>query len=253
MFFEIVRVEYTSSLTLKKEISRVLMNYDLQIDKMRGQGYDGASNMLQLALVAASKDVAPIWLFFSTLNSIINLITASPKCHGELQSTQEIDIAHMVDTGERETVVETLIKNGASNSIRGEATNYQWEELNSRFREGAMELLSLSSALDPSNGFKSFKIDDMCKFAEKFYPQDFTVNELRLLRCQLELFEFEATTERAFSAMKHVKTVLRNKMEDEYLADSLIVYIEKELYMDIDSDSIIKDFDTLKERRVPLH
>ena len=36
-----------------------------------------------------------------------------------------------------------------------------------------------------------FKINDICKFAEKFYPQDFTVKELGLLRCQLELFEFE--------------------------------------------------------------
>ncbi|CAL9019754.1 unnamed protein product, partial [Prunus brigantina] len=32
--------------------------------------------------------------------------------------------------------------------------DYQWEELNSRFSEGTMELLILSSALDPSNGFK---------------------------------------------------------------------------------------------------
>ncbi|VVA40533.1 PREDICTED: zinc finger, partial [Prunus dulcis] len=50
---------------------------------------------------------------------------------------------------------------------------------------------------------------------------------------------------RAFSTMKHVKTVLRNKMEDEYLVDSLIVYIEKELFVNIDSDSIINDFDSL--------
>ncbi|KAI5322727.1 hypothetical protein L3X38_031799 [Prunus dulcis] len=128
-----------------------------------------------------------------------------------------------------------------------------------------MELLILSSALDPGNGFKSFKIVDICKLAEKFYPQDFTVKELSLLRAKayylinrlirlvLTLPVSTATTERAFSAMKHVKTVLRNKMEDEYLPDSLIVYIEKALYVDIDSDSIIKDFDTLKERRVPLH
>lgn len=33
------------ALTLKKEISRVLANYNLQIDKIRGQGYDGVSNM----------------------------------------------------------------------------------------------------------------------------------------------------------------------------------------------------------------
>ena len=103
--------------------------------------------------------MAPIWLFFSTLNSIINLITASPKRHSELQSTQVTDIAHMLDIGERETgrganqigplhkprdtrwvshydsisdlidmynasclVVETLMKDGGTNSILREAT-----------------------------------------------------------------------------------------------------------------------------------
>ncbi|KAI5323131.1 hypothetical protein L3X38_032203 [Prunus dulcis] len=39
--------------------------------------------------------------------------------------------------------------------------DYQLEELNSRFSEGSMELLILSSALDPSNDFKAFKIDDI--------------------------------------------------------------------------------------------
>ncbi|CAL8992547.1 unnamed protein product [Prunus brigantina] len=68
------------------------------------------------------------------------------------------------------TIVETLIKDGANNSIRGKAIDYQLEELNNRFSEGTMELLILSSALDPTNDFKAFKIDDNCKFANKFYP-----------------------------------------------------------------------------------
>ena len=42
--------------------------------------------------------------------------------------------------------------------------------------------------------------------------------------------------------MKHVKIALRNKMEDEFLADSMIVYIERELSKPIDSDSIVDDF-----------
>jgi hypothetical protein len=36
-------------------------------------------------------------------------------------------------------------------------------------------------------------------------------------------------TERAFSAMKIVKTRLRNRMEDDFIANYLIVYIEKEI------------------------
>ncbi|CAL2231487.1 unnamed protein product [Prunus armeniaca] len=69
--------------------------------------------------------------------------------------------------------------------------DYQLEELNTRFSEGTIDLLTLSSALDPSNDFKAFKIDDICKLAKKFYPGDFTSKDLRLLRYQLELFESE--------------------------------------------------------------
>jgi hypothetical protein len=50
--------------------------------------------------------------------------------------------------------------------------------------------------------------------------------------------------------MKHVKTVLRNKIEEEFLADSMMIYIERELVEDIDSDSIIDEFYTTKHRRV---
>jgi len=61
-----------------------------------------------------------------------------------------------------------------------------------------------------------------------------------------------ATTERAFSTMKHVKTVLRNKIKKEFLVDSMMIYIERELVEDIDSDSIIDELYSTKHRRVQL-
>jgi hypothetical protein len=36
-----------------------------------------------------------------------------------------------------------------------------------------VELLVLSSALEPKDNFKSFKVDAIYKLAEKFYPEDF--------------------------------------------------------------------------------
>ena len=39
-------------------------------------------------------------------------------------------------------------------------------------------------------------------------------------------------TERTFSAMKIIKTRLRNRMEDDFFANDLIVYIEKKLLKD---------------------
>ncbi|KAI8560851.1 hypothetical protein RHMOL_Rhmol04G0287800 [Rhododendron molle] len=74
----------------------------------------------------------------------------------------------------------------------------------------------------------------------------------RLICLVATLLVTTATAERAFSIMKHVKTDLRNKMEDDFLADSMIMYIERDLVQDIDSDSIIDDFYSVKQRRVQL-
>ncbi|KAK9284489.1 hypothetical protein L1049_023662 [Liquidambar formosana] len=445
-FFEIVHISDTTAATLKQEISNVLFRFNLQIQNMRGQGYDGASNMH--ALVAAAQDEISIWEFLSKLTCIVNLVSVSPKCHQELQSAQAIEIANMVATGERETgraanqmgslhragathwsshydsicslidmysatciVLSSLVVEGSSQTIRGQAggalkamksfeflfilhlmnkimkitdllckalqhksvdilnamekvlntkallqtlrkqgwdnlimfmasictengidipdmdarykgvrsckekdhisikhyyhidifnatIDRQLMELNSRFNEGAVELLTLSMALEPRNSFKSFKIDDICRLASKFYPDDFTNQDMHHLRSQLQHYEIDvphhhkfhnmstiselcrglietekqedyylidrliclvltlpvstATTKRAFSAMKLVKFAIRNKMGDEFLADSMVLYIEKEIAENIDLDSIIDDFYFMKNRRTKL-
>ena len=61
-----------------------------------------------------------------------------------------------------------------------------------------------------------------------------------------------ATTKRAFSAIKVVKTNLRNKLENNFLTDSLMLYIEKDIASTFSLDSIVDDFEDLKERRVPF-
>ena len=44
-FFDVVHVLDTTTSTVKREIVNVLSRYDLSIQNIRGQGYDGASNM----------------------------------------------------------------------------------------------------------------------------------------------------------------------------------------------------------------
>ena len=72
----------------------------------------------------------------------------------------------------------------------------------------------------------------------------------KLIRLVLILPISTATIERAFSAMKIVKTKLRNKMEDDYLGSYVITYIEKEIAQTFDYDSIIDKFCDMKERRL---
>nr|KYP55809.1 hypothetical protein KK1_002034 [Cajanus cajan] len=74
----------------------------------------------------------------------------------------------------------------------------------------------------------------------------------RLIRLVLTLPVSTATTERAFSAMKIIKTSLCNKMEDGFLTDYMIVYIEKEIARRFTTDMIIDDFYFMKQRRAQL-
>ncbi|GAV67696.1 Dimer_Tnp_hAT domain-containing protein [Cephalotus follicularis] len=174
----------------------------------------------------------------------------------------------------------------------------QLQELNIRFNEHAVELIILSSALNPKDGYRSFDCDKICNLVEKFYPLDFTEQEKILLKCQLQHYQFDvinhpdmqnlctiaglcrklvetgkseiyylidrllrlvltlpvstATTERAFSAMKIIKTRLRSKMEDDFLTNCLVVYIEQAIAEKISVDKIIDDFYDMKKRRAQL-
>nr|XP_017218827.1 PREDICTED: zinc finger MYM-type protein 1-like isoform X2 [Daucus carota subsp. sativus] len=479
-FLDLVHVKDTTSLTLKTEICAILSHQNLSVQNIRGQGYDGASNMrgewnglqalflkecpyayyihclahqLQLALVAATREVPQIHTFFQNLVFVINAVTSSCKQHDELQANQIAEIEHLKEIEEIQTgkglnqigtlqrpgdtrwsshltVICSLIRMyGATRSVlidvaaqgttfaqRGDvlsaikmlmsyefvfilhvvkeimaitdllcralqqksqdilnamhlvsttklliqklrsdgwesllenvksfcerytieipdmnvpyfdvlkslrrqgkqkqmvttehhykveiftaAIDQQLQELNNRFSEQTTELLILSTSLNPRDCYKSFNIENICKLAENFYSEDFlgdekihlryelqhygldvpvhpdlknlsTLGDLchglvttgkadmyplvdRLLRLVLTLPASTATSERAFSAMKIVKTSLRNRMEDEFLRDYLLLYIEKEIAETISTDEIIDSFYSIKERRAHL-
>jgi hypothetical protein len=74
----------------------------------------------------------------------------------------------------------------------------------------------------------------------------------RLICFILILPVFTTTIDLIFSAMKHVKTVLLNKMKEEFLADFMMIYIERKLVEDINSDSIINELYSIKYQMVQL-
>ena len=161
-----------------------------------------------------------------------------------------------------------------------------------------MELLTLSSALDPQEAYESFRVNDICSLVDNFNPIDFTNDEKNDLKKELDFYKYDvvqhsgfknlkniselcqwmvrtrkeeyysliyrvvklvltlpistATTERAFSAMNVIKTDLRNKMEDEFLSDTMMLFIERDIAATISTNSIIDDFEDLKRRRVPF-
>ncbi|XP_059429354.1 uncharacterized protein LOC132163185 [Corylus avellana] len=389
-FFHIVHVKDTSASTLKKEICVVLSRYNLQIENIRGQGYDGASNMrgewnglqalfvrdcpyayyvhcmahkLQLALVATSREAKRIHQFFIQLASIINIVGGSSKRHDDLQSIHAVELENLVasnaiETGRGINQIDTLQRPGDTrwsshyqsvcsmirmygatcsviNKISNEGVNYSqrgdaeaaymiltsfefililhlmkeimgltnmlcqslqqksldilnamsqvsttqsliqkmrddgWEpllttvksfceendidipdmnahytrargrscrqdegspttmehhfrvdiftaaidfqlqELKNRFNEQAVELLILSVALSPKDAYKSFKIDDICKLAEKFYPRDFTEQEKICLKFQLQHYKLDVPKHQDFQNMSTLSELCR--------------------------------------------
>ncbi|XP_024626549.1 uncharacterized protein [Medicago truncatula] len=80
----------------------------------------------------------------------------------------------------------------------------QLQELSSRFSEQAMDLLTLSCALSPEDGYKAFDIDTICTLVEKYYPMDFSDKEKINLPFHLRHFLFEA---RQSSTLKNLSTI----------------------------------------------
>ena len=82
--------------------------------------------------------------------------------------------------------------------------DHQLEELHSRFNEETMELLMLSSALDPGDNFKSFNPDHICLLAKKFYATNFDRQDMHYLKCQLDHYQFDVVHHERFQSMSTI-------------------------------------------------
>ncbi|KAL7150065.1 hypothetical protein ABFS83_05G083300 [Erythranthe nasuta] len=157
----------------------------------------------------------------------------------------------------------------------------QLKELNCRFNEQTLELLTLSSALDPSDSYKSFKVDDICTLVDKYYLADFTEQERMLLKFQLNHYHLDMTKHedlchlstliaqcegltatkkaivyflvdrliRLILLLPLTKTRHRNIMNDEFLGDSMLLHIEREIVDTFSTDSMIDELYSLKHRK----
>ncbi|XP_042425762.1 uncharacterized protein LOC122013568 [Zingiber officinale] len=139
------------------------------------------------------------------------------------------------------------------------------QEMNTRFSEVSTELLSCIACLHPRNSFSEFNvqkldpnfsgIEDLGSFAQKIvetlknqvYPLVY-----RLIEMTLVLPVATASVGRVFSAMKMIKIDLRNRMGDEWMKDSLVVYIEKDIFSTIENEQILQRFQKMKSRRMQL-
>lgn len=129
-FLGVMKVDDTSSMTLMTTIKKLLDNHSLSMSNIRGQGYDGASNMrgelnglrnlimrnnpsayyvhcfahqLQLTLVAVAKENCECAKFFMHLGIVLNFIGSSCKRMTMLKKVQARKLLEALGLGEVES------------------------------------------------------------------------------------------------------------------------------------------------------
>lgn len=73
-----------------------------------------------------------------------------------------------------------------------------------------------------------------------------------LIELALVLPVATATVERVFFAMKIIKFYLRNRMRDEWLDDSMMIYIEKTIFATVDNEAILQRYQQIQNWRIQL-
>ncbi|XP_078168487.1 uncharacterized protein LOC144562989 [Carex rostrata] len=129
-FLGIVHVPDTRAVSLKEALQGLFVKNGLTLSRLRGQGYDGASNMsrefndlktlimkengsayyvhcwahqLQLTLVHVAKHHHKIGLFFQIISQVVNVASASCKRRDQLREKQRIEILESISNLEIKT------------------------------------------------------------------------------------------------------------------------------------------------------
>ena len=129
-FIGVVHVDDTTSLSLKEAIKGLFDSNGLSMTRIRGQGYDGASNMkgdikglktlimkespsayyihcfahqLQLVLVAVAKRNTDCKTFFDQVSILLNIVGVSCKRHGMLRNARLENVKKSLQCGELES------------------------------------------------------------------------------------------------------------------------------------------------------
>ena len=70
-----------------------------------------------------------------------------------------------------------------------------------------------------------------------------------LVKLALILPVATATVERVFSAMKIIKTDLRNRIGDDFLYHCLITYVEIDVFLSISTNAIMHTYQNMQKRK----
>jgi hypothetical protein len=95
-----------------------------------------------------------------------------------------------------------------------EVIDWLVQELDSRFNETSSQLLICSAAFSPRDSFCDFSVESLISLA-KLYPKDFSSNDLRDLRAQLNLYIADVKEDHRFSNLNTIGELAQKMVETE--------------------------------------
>ncbi|XP_021995702.1 zinc finger MYM-type protein 1-like [Helianthus annuus] len=187
-FIMLVHVKETSTLTLKSSIDDILARYGLSLKRIRGQDYDGTSNMsgefndsyfyihcfahqLQLVVEAVAHKHTPIW----NVKSFCDMYELEVKI---------LDNEYINPRWPRRKT-NIINRHYYECACFNAVLDLQIQEFGNRCNEVTSELLVYMNCSSLCDNFSAFDIPNIKKLTEK-YPYDFDEAEKRRLPDQLE-------------------------------------------------------------------
>ncbi|XP_059650621.1 uncharacterized protein LOC132296435 [Cornus florida] len=176
----------------------------------------GVTNILCRALQQKSQDIVNVMQLVSSTrqiilklrengwNNLLDIVKSFYECHNidvpDLSVPYTKKIKSQLRHPQENIILEHLFRIDIFYGI----IDAQLQELNNRFSEKAMKLVTLRSALDPRDGYKFFNIENICMLVDEFYPQDFTDQQRIILTFQLQHYEVEV---HVHSYLKNMSTI----------------------------------------------
>ncbi|XP_031256306.1 uncharacterized protein LOC116114291 [Pistacia vera] len=235
------------------------------------------AHQLQLALVAVAKKDTNIERLFLKVSCVINIVGWSPRCRDLLNEKQALKVKKAIESGELSTRQDLQLSELNSRFNEGNTkllicmASLNPSDCFQAFDKGklvrfaqfyplefsSIDLMAFELQLDNYiNDMRSnsdfSELNDITSLAQKMVEKKkhliYSLVYL-LITLALTLLVATASVERAFSAMKIVKTHLRNWMGDQFLNDSLIPYVEKDMFDSVDKEMVMQRFLNMKPRR----